>query len=287
MISVRAILCLAACLAGRQALALGSHEGAAGSSGPPGPPENRAETGNPFPVGEKLTYLVKIVGLGGTATMSVVGEEVFAGRKAVRFEMTTKSGRFVSLFFEVDHVTGSVVDLQTGGTLHFAADRKNGKRREFEEITVNPETGVIRSFTRNHKGKEKTIQTPSTEPVQDVLSFFYHLRTVEFELGKHTVVTAFQGHKAYPLRLGVDGLVRLRLKRLGTFWAYVIHPSAAMPGLFSDKGDVTIWLEQTTHTLLKMVVDLPFGSAAMTLVKDKRSPLTSAPGARPDHMGRK
>lgn len=241
---------------------------------------------NPFPVGEKLTYKVKFKGISaGTATMRVVAEEVFNGRKAVRFEMTTKSGRLVSIFFQVDHVSGSVIDLQTGGTLHFAADRKNGKRREFEEITVDPETGTIRSFTRNHKGREKTIETRITgsgirEPLQDELSFFYHLRTVKLRLGKFALVTAFGGHKAYPLRLGVDGLEQLRLKRVGKFWAYVVHPEAAMPGLFSADGAATLWLEYRTHTLLKMVVRTPKGTGRMTLVKAKKSPLTSLPGAR-------
>lgn len=235
---------------------------------------------NPFPVGEKLTYKVKVLGLSGTTTMSVVKEEEFEGRKAVRFEMTTKSGRLVSLFFDVDHLSGSVIDLQTGGILHFAADRKDGKLRSFEEITVDPDAGTVRSFTRNHKGKEKTVEIRCTEPVHDVLSLFYHLRTVKLRLGKFTLVTVVGGRKAYPLRLGVDGLEELRLKRVGTFWAYVIHPEAAMPGLFSAGGEATLWLEHRTHTLLKMVVKTPKGTVRITLVKAKNSPLTSLPGAR-------
>ena len=239
-----------------------------------------AEKADPFPVGEKLTYRVKFKGLSaGEATMRVVGKEEFNGRKAVRFEMVTKSGRLVSIFFQVDHVSGSVLDIETGGALHFASDKKNGKRREFEEFTVNPETKTVHSFTRNWKGEEKVVENACPEIVQDMVGFFYYLRTRKFTLGKHTVVTAFQGHKEYPLRLGVDGLETLKLRKLGTFWAYVVHPSAAMPGLFSDDGDATVWFEQTTHTLLKMVVNTPSGVAKMYLIKAEKSPLMSAPGA--------
>jgi hypothetical protein len=239
-----------------------------------------AEKADPFPVGEKLTYRVKFKGLSaGEATMRVVSEEEFDGRKAVRFEMLTKSGRLVSVFFEVDHVSGSVVDLESGGTLHFASDKKNGERREFEEFTVNPETETVLSFTRNWKGEEKVVENPCPGPVLDMVGFFYHLRTRELTLGEHTLVTAFQGHKEYPLRLGVDGLETLKLRKLGTFWAYVVHPSAAMPGLFSDEGDATVWFEQTTHTLLKMLVNTPSGVAKMYLIKAEKSPLMSAPGA--------
>lgn len=216
----------------------------------------------------------------GYATMSVVREEEYAGRKVVRFRMTAKSSWLVSKFIEIDHVGESVMDLETGGSLHFETDQKTGKKREFREFTVDLEAKTVRSFTRNHKGKEKVVKAESTQPVQDVIGFFYHLRTVKLQLGKHTPVTAFQGHKTYPLLLGVDGLEKLKFKGVGTFWVYEIHPSSAMPGFFSPKGDATVWLEQTTHTLVKMVINSPNGTITMTLIEVEKSPLSAAPGAK-------
>ncbi len=293
--ALRTILCLTACAAGGRALAAssgqpGKEQQATGDKGTAKPSpsaptvarrSDRPEPVNPFRVGEKLTYKVKWTWISaGYATMSVVREEEYAGRKAVRFRMTAKSGWLVSKFFEIDHVGDSVMDLETGGSLHFETNQKNGKRREFREFTVDPEAGTIRSFTRNHKGKEKVVEAESTQPVQDVVGFFYHLRTVKFRLGKHTPVTAFQGHKAYPLLLGVDGLEQLKFKPVGTFWVYTIHPSSAMPGFFSPKGEATIWIEQTTHTLVKMVVNSPSGTITMTLIEAEKSPLNAAPGAK-------
>lgn len=86
VIALRTVFYLAACSAGLSACGLPARAGeqapAAAPSDPPAPPEDRAEPTNPFPVGEKLTYKVKWTWLSaGYATMSVVREEEFAGRK--------------------------------------------------------------------------------------------------------------------------------------------------------------------------------------------------------------
>ncbi|MHC5058289.1 MAG: hypothetical protein ACYTKD_26840, partial [Planctomycetota bacterium] len=65
---------------------------------------------------------------------------------------------------------------------------------------------------------------------------------------------------------------------VGTVWAKVVHPSVG-PGLFSEKGQATLWLEEETHVMLKMLVEAPKGSASLTLIKVEKSPLLDAPRA--------
>ena len=258
---------------------------AARLSSPKSAQAGRQAKRDPFPVGEKLTYKVKFIGLSaGYSTVKVLGEGERDGRKTARLEWTVRSSGLVRALIKVDDVARSEVDLATGGVLHFSADKREGGRHTREEFTVEAPVGggggVIRSYKRNRKGKEVRKETEYTGPVQDVLSFLYRLRAVEFRLGRHTPMTVFQGHRAYPILFGVNGLERVRVRRIGTFWAFRVQPAAAMPGLFSADGDATLWLEETTRTLLKMVVNTPSGRASMVLVKAENSPLNSAPGSK-------
>ncbi len=238
----------------------------------------------PYPAGELLQYKVKLrYGIlamtAGTATMTVHDPEEVEGKKAARIELRVRSSGFVSRFFSVDDHTTSLVDVETGGTLRFRYEKKERDATELQEFTCDPATHAASSFRRDRSGKEERARVDLDGPVQDVLSLFYQFRRLPLKLGKFEEMTVFQGRKPYPLRFGADGLEQVKVKGVGVFWAIVVHPTAAMPGLFSAKGEATIWLEETTHVMLKMVIRMPKGSASMYLIRVDNSPLLEAPGA--------
>lgn len=246
---------------------------------------DRPEGVDPYPAGERLEYRVKVsprilpVSARGTATMSVTAREGAGGREAARLKLRLRSKGLAAKLYHMDNNWTSTVDVATGETLAYRFEKNERNRRELQEFTVDPVRRLARSSRRRGSGKEQRWEVRLDGPVQDVLSVFYHLRRLPLELGKFSRLTVFEKDKAYPMRLAADGLEQVKVPGAGVFWAIVVHPSAGMPGLFSDKGSATIWLEETTRVMLRMTVVASKGSASMSLVRVENSPLLDAPGS--------
>ncbi len=237
---------------------------------------------DPYPTGERLEYRVRLKGLpGGSATMSVGAREKTDGRETVTLGLRMRSNAFVSkiLRYPLDNRWTSVLETKTGGTLSFSIDKKERKRRDLEETTVSPKTLSGSYYRRRHNGAEEKRKFRLDKLTQDSLSLFYHVRRMPLVLATAESITILHRDKPHKLRLMVDGLEQITVPGVGTFWAKIVHPSVG-PGLFSAKGQATLWLEEETHVMLKMVVEAPKANASMTLIKVERSPLLAAPRAR-------
>jgi len=234
---------------------------------------------DPYPEGERLEYRVKVKGLpGGAATLSVGKRTKTEDRETVTLGLRMRSNAFVSKFYPIDNRWTSVLETKTGGTLSFGVDKNERRRRKVEKSTVDPLTFAGSYYKQDHGGAEFRSEFRLEGPAQDSLSLFYQVRRLPLVLGTADSVTILYRDKAHKLRLMVDGLERVKVPGVGLFWAKVVHPSVG-PGLFSDKGQATLWLEETTHAMLKLVVESPKGSASMTLIKIEKSPLLEAPRA--------
>ncbi len=196
------------------------------------------------------------------------------GPETVTLSLHMKSNAFVSkiLRYHLDNKWTSVLETRTGGTLSFHIDKNERNRRELEEITVSPDTLAGTYYRRRHTGAETRSEFKLDKLTQDSLSLFYHVRRLPLALGTTDTITIIHKGKPHEVHLMVDGLEQITAPGFGKVWAKIVHPSAG-PGLFSSKGQATLWLEEKTHVMLKMVVEAPKGSASMTLVKVERSPL--------------
>ncbi len=235
---------------------------------------------DPYPEGESLRYKVKLKGFYvGTATMTVGAREKIDGRETVRLALRMVSNAFLSLFYEVDDRATSIVDVATGGTLRFRFDKCEKKKRETETFTADPETHEVASVIRKPSEPDNARRLEPGGPVQDVLSMFYEFRRLRFERGTFEKMTVLSRHKIYPLVLAADGLEQVTVRGVGTFWAIVVHPAEGMPGLVSGDGEATIWIEETTRVMLRMVAKGRKGTAELMLIGVETSPLLDAPGA--------
>ncbi len=232
---------------------------------------------DPYPEGEALEYRVRIKGFpGGAATLSVGKHEKTDGRETVTLELRARSNAFVSKLYPLDNRWTSVIETGGGGTLSFRSDKNERRRRRIEEITVDPRTLAGSYYRRHHNGVEERREFRLDRLTQDSLSLFYHIRRLPLEMGTSDSVTIVHKDKTHELRLMVDGLEQIAVPGVGTVWAKVVHPSVG-PGLFSEKGHATLWLEEETHVMLQLLVEAPKANVSMTLIKAERSPLLEAP----------
>jgi len=204
-------------------------------------------------VGERLTYDVKYGPLKvGRATMEVVGIEEVRGRRAwhTRFQVTGGT-----LFFRVNDVLESWIDVETFSSLRFRQQLSEGSRDRLYDYEIFPERGT-------YIGKGKSELATVSHPLDDA-SFLYFIRTIPIEPG---VTYEFQRYfipDRNPVRLEV-----LRTERIdvpaGRYDALVIRPVIKAKGIFSEDGRAQVWISNDAdHLILQMMSHLKFGSISL------------------------
>jgi hypothetical protein len=82
---------------------------------------------------------------------------------------------------------------------------------------------------------------PVPPRVQDVLSALYFVRTLPLEVGQSIAIANHIDGKNYPLVVKVHGRERVKVDA-GEFDCLVVEPILRGPGVFTQKGRLTVWL---------------------------------------------
>jgi uncharacterized protein DUF3108 len=210
-------------------------------------------------VGERLEYDVKFGPIKvGRASMEVVDVEEVRGRRAwhTRFQVTGGT-----LFFRVNDVLESWIDVETFSSLRFRQQLSEGSRDRLYEYEIYPERAV---YIQNDKGERPSVSHPLDDG-----SFLYFLRTVPIELGATYEFERYFMPDRNPVRLEVLGRDTVEVPA-GRFDALVIRPVIKAKGIFSEDGRAQIWISNDAdHLLLQMTSHLKFGSLSLHLKSRK------------------
>ena len=214
-----------------------------------------APTTKTLTVGERLVYEVKFGPIKvGRASMEVLGIEEVRGRRAwhTRFQVTGGT-----LFFRVNDVLESWIDVETFSSLRFRQQLSEGSRDRLYEYEIFPERA-----TYQQKGKPEMPSVP--RPLDDG-SFLYFLRTVAIEEGASYEFPRYFMPDRNPVRLEVLGRDTVDVPA-GRFDALVIRPVIKAKGIFSQDGHAKVWISNDAdHVLLQMTSHLKIGSISLHL----------------------
>ncbi len=210
-------------------------------------------------VGERLEYDVKFGPIKvGRASMEVMDIEEVRGRRAwhTRFQVTGGT-----VFFRVNDVLESWIDVETFSSLRFRQQLSEGSRDRRYEYEIYPERAV---YIEKDKGERPSVSHPL-----DDASFLYFLRTVPIELGATYEFDRYFMPDRNPVRLEVLGRDTVEVPA-GRFDALVIRPVIKAKGIFSEDGRAQIWISNDAdHLLLQMTSHLKFGSLSLHLKSRK------------------
>ena len=221
-------------------------------------------------VGERLVYEVRFGPIKvGRASMEVLGIEEVRGRRAwhTRFQVTGGT-----LFFRVNDVLESWIDVETFSSLRFRQQLSEGSRDRLYEYEIFPERA-----TYQQKGKPELPSVP--RPLDDG-SFLYFLRTVAIEEGASYEFPRYFMPDRNPVRLEVLGRDTVDVPA-GRFDALVIRPVIKAKGIFSQDGHAQVWISNDAdHVLLQMTSQLKIRSINLHLrsrsVRDSANPNTTS-----------
>ncbi|MEJ2696217.1 MAG: DUF3108 domain-containing protein [Candidatus Sulfobium sp.] len=184
--------------------------------------------------GEKLYFDIYWMGIYvGNATL----EETGRGAK-VTITSEVHSAPVISVLYKVkDHASSTVVD---GKPVNFRIRQREGRYRSDKETRFDPDNGRITYF--DYRKGIKAEHEVENMRVWDVISGFYHLRTLALETGKTLSIDVFDSNKMLKAEAHVLRKEKVAFPGKGEVDAFVIKPVLRSEGLFKHRGDILIWL---------------------------------------------
>lgn len=238
-----------------RALALSAAVTALGS--PVAAQASRAPAPVPFLAGESLTYDVRFGAIKvGTGRMRVLGVENVRNRPAWHVVFTLSGG---TIFYKVDDVYESWMDVMTLNSLRYVQDLDQGQRERQRKFEIFPERAIYQEvFKRNR-------EMPSVANPLDDGSFLFYIRTVPLEVGRTYEFNRYFKPDRNPVIIRVLRKERVTVPA-GTFNAIVLQPIIKTSGIFSEGGQAEIWLtDDDKRMMLQMRSRLSFGSLNLYL----------------------
>ena len=187
----------------------------------------------PFAAGEHLLFSVQY-GLvtAGEATLDIRNLSTLNDRVCYRIVSDARTNDFFSKFFSVRDRYESYMDTTELYSLRYEKHLREGKFKRDEAVDFDQ--------TR-HRAIYKDKVVPMPPRSQDVLSALYYIRTLPLRVGQSIALANHTDGKNYPLVVKVLGKEHVTVDA-GEFDCIIVEPILRGPGVFTQKGRLTVWL---------------------------------------------
>ncbi len=218
----------------------------------------------PFAVGEKLTYQVFwgpfVV---GRATLEVAGIEPIDGHNCYHLVAKAKTSGLIDALYPVDSTAESWLDCDGLFTRQYREVRTEGKRHRDSESHYDYASKET-VFTNHMNGKQRHARLD--QPVQDVVSSLYVMRTKKLMLDSDQVFTISADNTTYNVTIRPDERKLVWVKPFGDIQALRVEPNPTLSVVSANQGRRWFWIsDDARHLPLLVNSDLRFGSAKLVL----------------------
>ena len=193
----------------------------------------------------------------GKATLEAVND-----KGNITIISKVNSAPVISQFYKVDdHARSEIAD---GKPISFKIRQHEGRYRSNKETIFDMNNNRIIYF--NHLQGKKFEHALTNQPLWDVISGFYYLRTYPFELGKSVYVGIFDSNKFYNAEVRVVGKEKVIVSDNWKADTIIIKPILQSDGLFKKKGDIHIWLTDDENRIpVKVETTISIGKVTAKL----------------------
>lgn len=220
----------------------------------------------PFQKGEEITYFLHYGMLSaGEATVTIKEEDAKVDGKPV-YHMVGE-GKTLSVFewfYKVRDVYETYLDEKSLKPRKFKRRVNEGGYIINRDYHFEPEKNVV------HTQEKGTLNTP--EDVQDMLSSFYYLRTLDFrgaKKGDIYRINSFMDYEMWPFYVKFMGIENVKVG-LGTFECYKFVPVVQEGRVFQAEEDLEIWVTADVNKVPVLAkANIIVGSVKMELTDYK------------------
>lgn len=237
----------------------------------PEPEEKTART--PMAFRERLNFDIYWIGIYvGKASLEAIIRD-----HSVTITSEAHSASFISNFYKVEDYSES--RIENGRPVSFKIRQREGRYRSNKETAFDAQNNRVTYFD-HLKGirNEHDLTVPG---VWDVVSGFYHLRTLPLEVGGQLSIDVFDSNKFLSVEVSVLGRERVEMPGKGEVDAIIVKPVLKSEGLFQKKGDILIWLtDDGSRIPVKIETEVPVGKVVAQLKGIEAGALTVEPAAK-------
>ncbi len=225
-----------------------------------------AAQADPWLPGEKTSYSITYFGAtAGILDLEVLPRTVEAGVKVSELSAKARTDSIFSLFYRFQNLYRSSVNSVTGLPLRFVTTHDETKlggtvTQEFEHKKKKV-THLDRRIDR-HSGQkiEKTLFKDIPSETQDVLSVFFHLRSLPLAVGKGFEVPMFIGEEIHRLRVEVIEEDTISTK-IGEIPSFVLKPFLLKEGQVKEVPETFVWIARDKNrAMVKLKAKVKIGS---------------------------
>jgi hypothetical protein len=199
----------------------------------------------PFGVGERLVFSIEWGFIkAGDATLEVRSLVRWKGEPCYLFMSEAWSNSSFTAFFPVRDVVKSFAGARDLASRKFEKHLREGK------FAADVEVGYDQTAHTVHYPDGQLVAT--TPLARDILASFYYARTQPLVVGKSFFIDNHTDRVNYPLEVNVLRKEHVRV-HAGEFDCIVVQPVLRYPGLFEQKGKLTIWLTDDARKMPVMM----------------------------------
>lgn len=208
-----------------------------------------------FREGERLVFDVGYAFItAGEAVMSIPKKDTAFGRECYQILFTVNSTPSFSWIYRVDDRYETIVDKEGIFPWRFSQRIREGKfSRDYDAVLDQV----------NHVAVTEKGSFPIPPYIQDVVSAFYFVRTMDFSSsrpGERTILYNFTKDTSYTLAVKFLGRQQIKVDA-GTFRCVIVEPLIQEGGLFKSEGRVIIWLTDDERKIpVKVSTQVVIGS---------------------------
>lgn len=215
--------------------------------------------------GEVLNYRIHYGFLNaGTATLTTL-KTTYQGKPHFYVKGYGKTTGAVRAFFKVEDNYESFINYNTGLPSYYVRNVKEGGYTQHFQTVFNHSNNTL-ILTDKEKNNSRIIK--SVKDVQDMLSAFYYLRSLdpgELKVGTVKKLNVWIDDELFPFQLKVVGTENVKTK-FGTINCLKIVPQVISGRVFKDKEGVTLWVSNDQNLVpVSVQAELAVGSLKATL----------------------
>lgn len=225
--------------------------------------------------GEFLNYRIHYGILNaGTATLTAT-KTTYKGQPHFYVKGYGKTTGAVRAFFKVEDFYESYINYNTGLPSFYVRDVQEGTYTQHFETVFNHSNQTL-ILTDKEKNNSRVVK--SVKGVQDMLSAFYYLRSLEpgeLKVGTVKKLNIWIDDEMFPFQIKVVGIENIKTK-FGTISALKMVPQVMSGRVFKDKEGVTLWVSNDKNYVpLAIKAELAVGSlkASIESFKNVKYPL--------------
>jgi hypothetical protein len=210
--------------------------------------------------GEVLKYRIHYGFLNaGIASLTTL-KTTYQGQPHLYVKGYGKTTGAVRAFFKVEDIYESFINYNTGLPSFYVRNVKEGSYTQHFETVFNHNNQTL---LLTDKEKNTTLKVDSVKGIQDMLSAFYYLRSLEdadLKVGSVKKVNVWIDDELFPFQLKVAGIENVKTK-YGYINCLKIIPQVISGRVFKDKEGVTLWVSNDkNHVPISVKAELAVGS---------------------------